>query len=447
MMKFLLFFLFILFINSFINKLLMQLIFQNLIYILLFMMIIFFPLNNLNMWLNLYYFWGMDFYSLGLIILSLWILSLMLMNSGKIMFNSSSSMLYMYLMIFLGIILFICFISINLMMFYFFFEISLIPVFLLIMGWGGYVERLQAGFYMMLYTLFGSMPLFLMILMLFNMENSLMMDLLNLTEFSFFIYLSLILAFLVKMPIYMLHLWLPKAHVEAPVTGSMILAGVMLKLGSYGLMRVMLIMMDLCLSFNKFFIVFSIMGGLISSLLCLCQVDMKMLVAYSSVVHMSLLISGMMTMFSWGFNGGYFMMIAHGLCSSAMFCLVNINYERFYSRSLYLNKGMINLFPSLSFMWFLIISSNLSFPPSLNLFSEILLFNSLVMWNKSLIFILVFISFFSASYSLFLYSYTQHGKLNSLIYSVNMICIMEFTLLLLHWMPLNLFFFIMYMFI
>lgn len=447
MIKFLLFFLFFIFINSFINKLLIQLVFQNLIYIILFILIIFFPLNNLNIWLNLYYFWGMDFYSLGLIILRLWILSLILMNRGKIIFNSGGSILYIYIIIFLGIILFLCFVRINLIIFYFFFEIRLIPVFLLIIGWGGYVERLQAGFYIILYTLFGSIPLFLIILILFNIENSLMIDLLNLTEFRFFIYLSLILAFLVKIPIYILHLWLPKAHVEAPVTGSIILAGVILKLGRYGLMRVILIIIDLCLRFNKFFIIFRIIGGLIRRLLCLCQVDIKILVAYSSVVHIRLLISGIITIFSWGFNGGYFMIIAHGLCSSGIFCLVNINYERFHSRRIYLNKGLINLFPSLRFIWFLIISSNLSFPPSLNLFREILLFNRLVIWDKRLIFILGLISFFRASYSLFLYSFTQHGKLNSLIYSVNIISIIEFMLLLLHWIPLNLFFFIIYIFI
>nr|AZL93381.1 NADH dehydrogenase subunit 4 [Pimpla luctuosa] len=400
-----------------------------------FYMVFNFPLNMINLWMNIYYMFSMDLYSFGLILLTGLILELMLLTSVKIFLKNN--LLYMYIMNMLLLILILCFSSINLMLFYVMFESSLIPVFMLIMGWGFQVDRIQAGFYMMLYTLIGSMPLFFMIIYLYMNNNSLMMNLLKINQFSFLIYIFLVLAFLIKMPMYFVHLWLPKAHVEAPVMGSMILAGIMLKLGSYGLMRILLMMVSMSMKFNKIIIIISLMGGLYSSLMCLCQIDMKMLVAYSSVVHMSLLMSGMMTLFNWGMFGGYLMMLSHGLCSSGMFCLVNINYERLMSRSLYINKGLINYFPSFSLMWFLLCSSNMSFPPSLNLFSEILLLNSVIIWSKLIMLILMVILFLSASYTLYLYSYSQHGKMNSFSNLNESINILENFLILFHWIPLN----------
>nr|UVU30536.1 NADH deshydrogenase subunit 4 [Xorides funiuensis] len=427
------------------NKILMQMLYQNFIYLMIFIFILMMSLDLNNYMFNIYYNLGMDFYTLGLILLSFWIISLMLMVSNKIfiMFNYLN---YMFMLNLMLLFLIMCFFSLNLIMFYMFFECSLIPVFMMILIWGYQVERIQAGMYMLLYTLFGSMPLFMMIMVLYSENYTLMFDLIKFSKLSFYMYMFLILAFLIKMPMYFMHLWLPKAHVEAPIMGSMILAGVMLKLGSYGLLRFMIIMINLCLKFNKFLLIISLMGGLFSSLICLCQIDMKSLVAYSSVVHMSLLMSGMMTLFDLGYMGAYLMMISHGLCSSGLFCLVNINYEHLNSRSLYINKGLINLFPSLTMIWFLLCSSNISFPPSLNLWSEIMLVNSMIMWSNLLIYIIMFLFFFSTCYTLYLYSYTQHGKLIKMFYLSGIIYISEFLLLLLHWIPLNLLFMIMIIF-
>nr|ACJ69622.1 NADH dehydrogenase subunit 4 [Venturia canescens] len=429
----------------FFNKFYLQILFQNMLFILFFYMIIFYPMNLMNNYTNLYLNYGMDLYSWGLSLLSIWILLLMLMSS-EVLMNKKNFNLYLYLMYFMLMFLLMCFFSMNMMLFYFFFESSLIPIFLLILGWGFQIERIQASFYMMLYTLFGSMPLFFMIIYIYNKNYTLEMTMIFINKLNIYIYLMLIMAFLIKLPMYFVHLWLPKAHVEAPITGSMILAGVMLKLGSYGLMRVFLMMMNMCLKFNKFIIIISIMGGLISSFICLCQIDLKMLIAYSSVVHMSVLLSGMMTLFNMGYMGGYMMMISHGLCSSGLFYLLNINYERLNSRSLYINKGMINYLPSLTLMWFLMCSSNLSFPFSLNLFSEIFLFNSLLMWNKLMFVILINFSFFSVLYSLYLFSYSQHGKISNLNLYFKNVKINEFMILFYHWIPLNFLFMFMYMF-
>nr|AOZ71864.1 NADH dehydrogenase subunit 4 [Lobesia sp. FRA-2014] len=408
----------------------------------MFLFIMMFMFMNLTMSLynisNLSYMFGCDMISFGLILLSIWICSLMLMASENLLKLKFFISFFLFNIIFLLIMLYMTFSVMNLFMFYLFFEGSLIPTLLLIMGWGYQPERIQAGLYLLFYTLFASLPLLLGIFYIFNEENYVMIYFLKFLNVNLYLlYISMIMAFLVKMPMYFVHLWLPKAHVEAPVSGSMILAGIMLKLGGYGLLRVMIFLQMVGLKFNLIWVVISLLGGFYVSLNCFCQVDIKSLIAYSSVAHMSLVIGGIMTMSYWGFMGSYILMIGHGLCSSGMFCLANINYERFHSRSLFINKGMMNFIPSMSLWWFLLMSSNMAAPPSLNLMGEIMLINSLVGWCWISMIFLMLISFFSAGYSLYLYSYTQHGKYYYGIYSFYSGVSREYLMLLLHWLPLN----------
>jgi len=159
------------------------------------------------------------------------------------------------------------------------------------------------------------------------------------------------LAFLVKLPIYGVHFWLPKAHVEAPVAGSIILAGVLLKLGGYGVFRVIIMFNFISLSyFNRLIISVSLVGALLVGLICMRQVDIKSLIAYSSVCHMALVIGGLLSFSYWGLRGTLVLMLAHGLCSSGLFCLSNIIYERLFTRRLIIIKGLLLIFPSLS-LW------------------------------------------------------------------------------------------------
>jgi len=234
------------------------------------------------------------------------------------------------------------------------FECSLFPTLLLILGWGYQPERIQAGLYIIIYTIIGSLPLLLMLIFLYNTFGSLFIyfdfiyfiDYLN---FNRLFWVFFIFAFMVKVPLYIFHLWLPKAHVEAPVSGSIILAGVLLKLGGYGLIRLGSICIHLSFNFSRFFISFSIYGSFITRLICLRQVDIKSLIAYSSVGHIALVIRGIITSSYLGFLGSLIIIISHGLVSSGIFCLANITYEIVSSRSLYLTKGLLIIFPSLSF--------------------------------------------------------------------------------------------------
>nr|QII41964.1 NADH dehydrogenase subunit 4 [Anopheles sinensis]QII42016.1 NADH dehydrogenase subunit 4 [Anopheles sinensis] len=411
---------------------------QNLIFLLTFLFMI--NLSSLNYFNYISYYFGLDMISYGLILLSFWICGLMLMASESVFTYNNYEKLFIFMILFLLLMLVLTFSSMSVFMFYLFFEASLIPTLFLILGWGYQPERLQAGVYLLFYTLLASLPLLIGIFYILNFMNTLSFTLLlNLSFMNMnLLYLSLIFAFLVKMPMFLVHLWLPKAHVEAPVSGSMILAGILLKLGGYGLLRMFSLLQVSGVKYNYWWISVSLVGGVLISLVCLRQTDLKALIAYSSVAHMGIVLSGLLTMTYWGLTGSYALMIAHGLCSSGLFCLANISYERMGSRSLLINKGLLNFMPTLSLWWFLLCSGNMAAPPTLNLLGEISLLNSIVSWSWVTMIMLAFLSFFSAAYSLYLFAYSQHGKVYSGVYFFSVGTIREFLLLMLHWLPLNL---------
>nr|QBG38585.1 NADH dehydrogenase subunit 4 [Acropyga donisthorpei] len=441
MMKMIMLLLFMFMNLLFINKKMIML-FYNIIYFVSFMFLFEFMFkNDIYMKISLYY--GFDLCSFYMVMLSLWVMGLMLMviyndiGSGK---NNYIKKLLIFLFMLLILIFF--FLSLNLLLFYFMFELSLIPMFIMIIYWGMNFERLSAAYYLLMYTMFVSLPLLVYLFKLFKFVGSfdlnlLMMDEINM-ELGVWDYFILFLVFYIKLPMYMFHIWLPKAHVEAPVYGSMILAGVLLKLGGYGLMRFMKIFMFLSIEWNYLIFSVGIVGALVTGLICLVQIDMKKLVAYSSVVHMNILMCSLLTMMKLGFIGGYILMISHGLCSSGLFFMVNLFYERSLSRLMFLNKGMMNLFCSLSFWWFFLCVANFSFPFSLNFFSEIFIINVIIVWDIIMMLLMMMVCFFSSTYSLYLYSYIQHGSVY-IEEKFFMIYVKDFLILWVHSIPLVLF--------
>nr|YP_010952730.1 NADH dehydrogenase subunit 4 [Tetralia rubridactyla]WMQ53150.1 NADH dehydrogenase subunit 4 [Tetralia rubridactyla] len=384
---------------------------------------------------------GVDYLGNIMIYLSLWIMFLVFMSSQKVKksynFYSSFGVVNLLLLLFLML----TFSSLDYLFFYISFEMSLIPTLILILGWGYQPERIQAGVYMLFYTLGFSLPLLGSLLFLLSNSGSLVMLLSEPVNYenslNMLWYFATVWAFLVKLPMYGVHLWLPKAHVEAPVAGSMILAGVLLKLGGYGIIRALIVFQMISQEVSWLWISLSLWGGICISLVCLRQVDLKSLIAYSSVAHMSLVLCGLMILNYWGISGAVVVMVGHGLCSSGLFCLVNVVYERVGSRSLMIVKGLLSFMPSMGLWWFLLAVSNMASPPSLNLLGEISLMSGLVSWSKLSMLGISLLSFFSAAYTLYMYSLSQHGSFYNCLYACCSGKVQEYLVLFLHWFPLN----------
>lgn len=404
------------------------------VYVFLYLIyIIFLPIRK--RFSNLSYFLGIDLLSYWIILLTVWISFLMILGRNSIFKNNYYPKIFNLVLVVMVFSLFILFISINILIFYIFFEVRLVPIILIILGWGYQPERLEAGYYLFFYTIFASLPIIVAIFYVIRLSYRLDFLFLHSLDLPIF-YILMLLVFLIKIPMYIVHLWLPKAHVEASVAGSIILAGIILKIGGYGLIRLIFIFKDF-LYLNMYLIIFSLFSSFWVTLICLRQIDIKSLIAYSSVSHIRIVLVGVLTITSWGFVGALVVIVAHGLCSSGLFCLANINYERLGRRRILINKGLINIIPSLRFWWFLFIACNISAPPSLNLFGEIFLIVRIMSWNWIIFIPLIFILFFGGAYSLYLYSYRQHGRFYVGLNVLRSPKLSEFLLLLVHLVPLN----------
>nr|BBC20550.1 NADH dehydrogenase subunit 4 [Apis cerana] len=396
------------------------------------------PWFNWIEWINIFCNLSFNKYSYGLMMLTMWIFGLIFMSN-----NMGTHCLLMNLMLMISLML--VFMSMNLLVFYLFYEFGLLLIFYMVVKWGYSENRWLSGFYLMFYTMIFSLPMLYIIYYLYWLSSSLnfmLMEMMNL-KLNLLLFIYLLMSFLVKIPIYLFHGWLLKAHVEAPYYGSMILASIMLKLGGYGMLRLMFIYKNEFMFFQKFIIIINSFGILILSLMCLSQFDMKSIIAISSIVHMGIMIMSMMTFFDISIMGGYLMMISHGLSSSGLFFLVNVIYSQTNSRLMFVNKGMINFMPSMSLLWFMLCSSNMGSPVSLNLISEVMLIIGLVSWMKFLMLILILYCLFSFIYSIYLFMFINHGKI-FLVFKIKNGLLVEYFILMMHWIPLNLMFLKLY---
>nr|UTY22726.1 NADH dehydrogenase subunit 4 [Hirudo nipponia]WDA96068.1 NADH dehydrogenase subunit 4 [Hirudo nipponia] len=395
--------------------------------------------------------WSMlDSISLLLVLLTSWVCVMMVICSFKYLYINMSATLFLKLTMLLLLVLIISFSQVSVLWFYIMFEFSLIPTMWLIMKWGYQPERLQASVYLIVYTFIGSLPMLCCILFMgwWNCSFSFFMWF-NYCDNAFIKtwWLLFLLGFLVKLPMYPFHLWLPKAHVEAPVSGSVILASILLKLGGYGVIRMGFFYPWLNLSVLPILLSFSLLGGIVSSIICLRQIDLKSLIAYSSISHMGLMLMGAVSSCKIGLFGGLMMMVSHGFSSSALFIMANMNYESCNSRSLLVSKGVMLVVPMVSFFWFMFCIMNMAAPPFTNLVSEIFIMMSMTYISSFTLVIIGMVSFLTLCYSLNMYAMINHGSWSNYLHLYKMVCLKDYIMLVYMLIPSLLLLFKLSMFV
>nr|UDL72618.1 NADH dehydrogenase subunit 4 [Torquenema toraliforme] len=311
------------------------------------------------------------------------------------------------LLILSAVLIVIClmfFVSSNVLMLYMFFELSLFPILIMILGFGSQIEKINSGYYLLFYAAVCSFPFLFIYYKSMFMFTTCYFDFVMTWEMFFILSLS----FMMKFPVYFLHLWLPKAHVEAPTTASMLLAGLLLKLGTAGYLR---ILGSMNFVYNNFWIIISLLGMILASFSCVFQSDAKSLAAYSSVTHMSFLLLSIIFIMMSSKISGLLMMLAHGYTSTLMFYLIGEFYHVSSTRMVYFMNSFFGSSMFFGIMFSLVFLSNSGVPPSLSFLSEFMIITNSILISK-LFFFMIFIYFMiSFYYSLFLIVVSVMGKM------------------------------------
>jgi len=312
----------------------------------------------------------------------------------------------------IGILLLIVFSVFDILIFYISFEAILLPFFIYI-GIAGYRQRrIHASYLFFFYTIIGSFFMLISIFFLFIYSGTTYLELLWVTEFPYLtsqlIWIALFFTFSIKVPMFPFHIWLPEAHVEAPTEGSVLLAGLLLKLGPYGMIRFLFpIFPELTYYYAPFVITLASIGIIYTSFITLRQIDIKKIIAYSSIAHMNMVILGLFSFNEAGFLGSIFLMIGHGIVSGGLFFCIGIIYDRYHTKIIHYLSGIINGMPVLSFCLFIFILGNVGLPGTSNFIGELLILCGIAYSH-------LFVSLIAAAIGIFLctiYSIYTYNKI------------------------------------
>jgi len=357
--------------------------------------------------LNINFILGIDGIGLLFVVLTTLIFPICILSSWKNINKNFKE--YMVLLLILESLLIIVFTISDLLLFYIFFESILIPMFLMIGIWGSRRRKVRAAYLLFFYTLFGSVLMLVAIMSIYMQVGSTDYQILLSVNFAEdrqkFLWLAFFLSFASKIPMVPVHIWLPEAHVEAPTTGSVILAGILLKMGSYGFIRFSLPLFPYAsLYFTPLVYMIATISIVYTSLTAIRQTDLKRIIAYASIAHMNLIMLGLFSLNIQGIEGSLIQMISHGVVSSALFLCVGVMYDRFHSRLIKYYGGLVLVMPVFISIFLLFTFANAALPGTCNFVGELLLFTGIFQDN---IFIAIFAEtgiVLSGAYSLWLFN-------------------------------------------
>jgi proton-translocating NADH-quinone oxidoreductase chain M len=362
---------------------------------------------------NIHFYIGIDGISLFFVVLTTFLIPICILVGWSSIKSYKKEYMIAFLICESFMIAVFC--MLDLLLFYVFFESVLIPMFIIIGVWGSRQRKIQAAYQFFLYTLLGSVFMLLAILFIFFQTGTTDLQILLTTEFSerrqILLWIAFFASFSVKVPMVPVHIWLPEAHVEAPTAGSVILAGILLKLGTYGFLRFSIPMFpEATLYFTPFIYTLSVIAIIYTSLTTIRQIDLKKIIAYSSVAHMNFVTIGMFSLNIQGIEGSILLMLSHGLVSSALFLCVGVLYDRHKTRLVKYYGGLVNTMPMFSTIFLFFTLANMSLPGTSSFIGEFLILvgafqrNSLVATLAALGMIL------GAAYSLWLYNRVIFGN-------------------------------------
>lgn len=369
--------------------------------------------RNILQSLNVSYYTGVDGISIFFIILTALLIPICVLCSWTTVRYRLKE--WLIILFFIEFLLFNVFGVLDLLLFYIFFESVLIPMFLIIGVWGSRERRIHAAYQFFLYTLLGSLFMLLAILLIYFQTGSTNIHVLVDSEYSqwrqVIVWFAFFCSFAVKVPMVPVHIWLPEAHVEAPTAGSVLLAGILLKMGTYGMIRFSLPMLPYGTQyFVPLVYAMSVVGIVYSSCTTIRQVDLKKIIAYSSVAHMNFVTIGIMSNDIQGIEGSIYLMLGHGVVSSALFLCVGMLYERHHTRIINYYGGMIYGMPIFGVLFMAFTFANISLPGTSNFVGEFLVLAGV--FNRN-IFVAVAASLgviLGAVYAIWLYNRVMFGE-------------------------------------